>query len=391
MRIITQHVKQLRSMLRVFSTVLFCATMMSCTITDPVELHNVRSLRLSANLDGGTEGKPNVEYRFQGTHSRLTIPVRYEWIFDDGTRVRSGDSAVARHSFSSVGLFAVMLRVLDANDDTERARSTLLVNIRDTFPSPKMVRVAAGSFSMGSNRLIDPSELPQHSVRITRPLLVSQYELNQAEWNSIMSTCPAWFQGDSLPAESVTWYEAVDFCNRLSIRSGFTPAYSIRGDTVQCFFSADGYRLPTEAEWEYFARAGTTTNFYNGAEQRSFAECLSGDTLEGVVDEIAWYCLNSGGSTHPCGLKAPNSLGLYDIVGNVAEWTWDWFDGTFYQRSGSDDPANSEKNLAGMKVARGGNAFSGTIDIRIPGRRINKKPELRNYGIGFRVVRSLPN
>ncbi len=368
--------------------IMFMLQFAACNTTDPTEILNLKSVSIQSSLNGGTEGTPGQDYRFEAVHSTVTIPLIFQWTFDDSVHVRVKDSAAIHHVFDKNGLYAVTVQVLRAEDNAELARATTVANIRDHVASIPMVRVNAGNFIMGSDKGVDQSEAPAHQVTLTRNLMVGVYELRQFEWNSVLPTSPSWFQGDSLPVESVSWYAAVDFCNRLSLREGLNPAYSINGDTVQCFFSSTGYRLPTEAEWEYMARAGTLTDFYSGAEAKPYAGCLSGDSLESVIDRIAWCCLNSGGCTHQCGQKIPNAFGLYDVIGNVSEWTWDWKDDTFYKTAGSVDPQNSTPGT--IKVVRGGDAFSGTIDIRVSSRRLSRTPAFKNYGNGFRVVRTIP-
>jgi formylglycine-generating enzyme required for sulfatase activity len=158
---------------------------------------------------------------------------------------------------------------------------------------------------------------------------MGKYEITQKEYQKIMGTNPSRFKGDNLPVETVTWYDALVFCNKLSMAEGLSPAYSINGstnpsnwgtvptdrnsswDAVIIVNGSNGYRLPTEAQWEYAARGGNGSpgNYtYSGSNN---------------ADDVAWYSGNSGDSTHAVGTKKPNGLGLYDMSGNGEEWCWD--------------------------------------------------------------------
>jgi formylglycine-generating enzyme required for sulfatase activity len=142
---------------------------------------------------------------------------------------------------------------------------------------------------------------------------MGKYEVTQAEYQSVMGNNPSNFKGDNLPVKRVSWLEAVEYCNRLSLKEGLTPCYRGSVNDISCNWNADGYRLPTGAEWEYAAKEGNQgylTYEYAGSN---------------TVDAVGWYDGNSGGRTHPVGGKAPNSLGLYDMRGNVWEWCWDWY------------------------------------------------------------------
>lgn len=356
-----------------------------CNTTDPEIFYNIRSASISANLLGGTEGYPDSTYTFAIRHTYVTVPRQYVWTFDDGDSLVTRDSLPVRHRFRAEGSYTIIVRIFNLEVNREVARTSLTVNIRSRVPVIPLTEVPAGAFVMGNNRNISQAESPAHPVTISRPYLVSTYEVRNMEWNMIMPRSPSWSQLDSLPVENITWFEAVDFCNRLSLRSGLVPAYFIKGDTVQCFFSASGYRLPTEAEWEYFARAGTTAEFYSGNPGSLFSVCLDSDTLEPVIDLIGWYCMNAESRSHISGQKKPNAFGLYDMIGNVGEWCWDWLDGNYYRNSPSVDPAGPARG--DLRVVRGGDFTVGILDSRVSSRRLSAHPATHTYSIGLRVVR----
>ncbi|MER7754105.1 formylglycine-generating enzyme family protein [Kitasatospora sp. NPDC097643] len=161
--------------------------------------------------------------------------------------------------------------------------------------------------------------------------------------------------GDRRPADSVSWYDAVRFCNELSRHDGLTPAYRHHGEEVHWDRAADGYRLPTEAEWEHACRAGTDGPRY------------------APLDEIAWHRGNSGERPHPVGELRPNRFGLHDMLGNVWEWCWDRYDPEVY---------------GDYRVLRGGGWFDEHWSCRASVRR-RSHPTLRIDDVGFRLARSI--
>ncbi|MDR2149619.1 MAG: SUMF1/EgtB/PvdO family nonheme iron enzyme [Spirochaetaceae bacterium] len=230
-----------------------------------------------------------------------------------------------------------------------------------------MVLVPAGTFMMGSNEG-DSDEKPVHRVTISKPFYMSKYEITQQEWRKVMGNNPSYFKGDNLPVEKVSWYDAIEYCNRRSVNEGLTPAYMINGSSVTWNRSANGYRLPTEAEWEYAARSG-------GKDTYTYAGSNS-------VDSVAWYDGNSGGSTQAVGTRAANSLGLYDMSGNVWEWCWDWYGS--YGNSAVTDPMGAASGS--YRVRRGGGWNYDARDVRSAYRN-DGTPTNRLYNLGLRVVR----
>ena len=175
----------------------------------------------------------------------------------------------------------------------------------------RMVLVEGGSFTMGDTWGDgEGDEIPTHLVTLSS-FYISRCEITQAQYRDVMDSNPSYFSGDNLPVEQVEWHDAVAFCNALSQREGLTPSYMIDSINTTCDFSANGYRLPTESEWEYAARGGNQSEGYK----------YSGSNM---VEEVAWCYTNSDSQTHYIGTKLANELGIYDMTGNVWEWCWDW-------------------------------------------------------------------
>ena len=242
-----------------------------------------------------------------------------------------------------------------------------------------MVSISAGTFQMGSTGGIPGGESPVHTVKISKDFLISKYEITQKLYNEVMVTNPSGFKGDNLPVESINWYDAIEFCNKLSDIEGLEKCYTINGTNVQCNWNANGYRLPTEAEWEYACKAGTTTDFYSG-------NLVNGacTPLDINMDSIGWYCGNSGNQTNEVGKKEPNAFGLFDMSGNVWEWCWDWFGS--YPNSTVTDPKGPASGV--YHILRGGSWNFDAYNCRSARRDGYTPSDSRDNDNGFRVVRT---
>jgi formylglycine-generating enzyme required for sulfatase activity len=229
--------------------------------------------------------------------------------------------------------------------------------VRDTATQMEMLLVPPGTFTMGctaSNQYAcNSAENPTHSVTLTQAFYLGRYEVTQGQWVARMGSNPSAFQGYS------------DSANR--------PVERVSWTTIQGYLSATGMRLPSEAEWEYACRAGTTTAFNNGSSD------------DATVGTIAWYFSNSGGQTHAVGGKASNALGLYDMSGNVGEWVNDWYDGSYYSVSPSTNPLGPVSGTS--RVFRGG-AWSDITDYVRSSYRNGTTPGGTFYVLGFRVART---
>ncbi|MDR2596139.1 MAG: formylglycine-generating enzyme family protein [Treponema sp.] len=312
----------------------------------------------------------------------------------------SGVSGVSKGMLSGSNPYTLLIDgfTLSGNLSVAISRSPYVIN-----GSPKtvdiyyklvieMVQIPGGSFDMGSDSGFD-EEKPVHTVTLSS-FYMGKYEVTQEQWAAVMGNNPSHFKDSPAsgeiqrkrPVERVSWYDALVFCNKLSIKEGLTPAYSISGKTdpadwgtvptsynatwndVVIIAGSTGYRLPTEAQWEYACRAGTTTA-YN-----------TGDTIS---DNTGWYLDNSGDKTHEVGKKPANAWGLYDMHGNVSELCWDWF---------GDYTSATQMNPTGAvtgsyRVRRGGNWDYFGLHLRSASRSIDS-PNSRGNNVGFRLVRS---
>ena len=249
-------------------------------------------------------------------------------------------------------------------------------------PTISMVLIPAGTFQMGNTGAClewTSDEALVHTVTISREFYMSKYEVTQKQYQAVMDTNPSKFKGENLPVERVSWYNAVSFCNALSQQEGKTLCYTIQNDTnITCNWDANGYRLPTEAEWEYAAKAGSVSDFYNGSLSNLYWQ-----PLDMNLDNIGWYGGNSGGKSQAVGQKQPNKFGLYDMSGNVHEWCWDWWSGRYSSTAVSDPTGPSSGS---DRVHRGGSWEDYSYYCQ-SAYRDRFAPNYRNSYSGFRIVR----
>ncbi|MDE6832925.1 MAG: SUMF1/EgtB/PvdO family nonheme iron enzyme [Ruminococcus sp.] len=228
------------------------------------------------------------------------------------------------------------------------------------------------------------SDEVQHNVTVG-DFYISKTEISQKDYQEIMGTNPSDTKGDDLPVTNITWYDAIQYCNKLSQKEGFTPCYTVSGNTVTWDRSADGYRLPTEAEWEYSARANTSTPFnFGDYVHNSDANCYN---AYGYNNDASGNWVNGSDAylrkTVSVNQYPANDYGLYNMHGNVAEWVWDWY--SKYDSEISSNPTGSESGNA--KVVRGGGWNDHPKHIRSAYRGA-QPADVGLYGIGIRPVRS---
>ena len=274
----------------------------------------------------------------------------------------------------------------------------ILAKDGDAVPK-EFILIPAGTFKMGSNEGYSDNK-PVHEVIITKSFFMGKCEVTQAEYEkycSYGSSSPNSEDGvgDKYPAYYVSWYDALVYCNKRSMAENLTPCYSIDGstdpkvwgavpttmdatwDAATCNWNANGYRLPTEAEWEYAARAGDNT---------VDSVTYSGISAVNKLGDYAWYFTNSYSEAHEVGTKLPNAYGLYDMSGNVREWCWNWYTDSYDTTTeGGSDPTGT--SAGSRRVLRGGNKSS-VYDHCAVSCRSGEFPYYLSSNNGFRVVRT---
>ncbi len=247
------------------------------------------------------------------------------------------------------------------------------------------VRLEAGTYTMGSaapepGREAD--EGPRHEVTLTRPLLIAISELTNGQWDAVLRDGRV--EDPTLanqPVVSVTWYDAVIFCNAKSAADGLTAAYTVNGPQVAWNPDADGWRLPTEAEWEAFCRAGTQGSLSDGELSRLDME------VDPVLSFFGWSAANSDNRVKPVRALLPNPMGLYDVHGNLLEWCWDRYGEAYYTAAPATDPSGPV--TGSDRVLRGGSFADANQRLRCAA-RLGLDPSATAGIVGFRPVRNAP-
>ncbi len=256
--------------------------------------------------------------------------------------------------FNKIIKLALTLVVITLSSQVAQAVET------QSFVGIRFVKIEAGCFLMGRDTELkesSPIELPQHRVCIEKPFYLGETEVTQKQWEDVMGSNPSKYKALYKPVEKVNWSDTQEFIKRLNEKEG-----------------GNAFRLPTEAEWEYAARAGSTTLY-------SF-----GDNPKELVN-YAWFG-NEGyhGSSHEVGTKKPNPWGLHDMHGNVWEWVQDWYDPNYYHNSPEKDPKGPDSGQ--YRVYRGGSWVGKAINLR-SALRYSGLPVSRTSDIGFRLLREI--
>jgi formylglycine-generating enzyme required for sulfatase activity len=255
---------------------------------------------------------------------------------------------------------------------------------RDSTVPDNFAWIESGTFTMGSP-VSEPQrgdyEGPQRQVTESA-FYIGKYQVTQREYEELMGVNPSSFIGSDLPVERVTWFDAVEYCNKRSQQEKLTPAYTISGTgnerSVIWNQDANGYRLPTEAEWEYACRAGTTTPFSTGNNITTDQANYDGNYPYNTNTKGRWLARTSYVGSFPA-----NAWGLYNMHGNVFEWCWDWYG--IYASGSQTDPAGAD--TGSYRVLRGGSWYDNGRYIRSANRN-SSPPALRSHSVGFRLVRS---
>ena len=331
--------------------------------------------------------------------------------------------------------------IITASSSNSNYSDSCIVEVMGDYPgnydSPndpfvQMVKIEGGSFKMGTLQT-EPDRKEDENMRVNpyvtlSDFRMSKYQITQKQYRTVMGNNPSIFKDkllpkevtteNNLPVENVTWYHAIVFCNKLSIREGLTPVYSIpsiessnpdqwgiipsssnnaRWDAIKINQDADGYRLPTEAQWEYACRAGTTTMYWTGDTEISLTgkanvadvACLEIDLYAYWNTIKNWTVINiydGFSEIAPVGSFAPNAWGLYDMLGNVWEWCWDWYTESYNNAGENHNPHGAVSGTS--RVLRGG-SWGGYGEYLRTAYRLYTFPYHKGDVIGFRVARNI--
>lgn len=240
---------------------------------------------------------------------------------------------------------------------TLAAISAAITSCRSEYPEIEMVDIESGTLVMGSDEPnSDNDEKPLHEIHI-EAFRIGRYEVTQRQWRAVTGSNPSFFRGDDLPVECVSWQEVQIFIDKLNRKTGRR------------------FRLPTEAEWEYAARGGRcgSTHIYAGSDD---------------IDRVAWFTENSDSCTHTVGGKQPNSLGLYDMSGNVNEWCDDTYDSMAYFKRSCGMSGVYDDTASEQRVFRGGGWYSMRRHVRTANRN-HASPSARDCSLGFRLAEDM--
>ena len=281
----------------------------------------------------------------------------------------------AKNCIFSLVLFAALALASGCGQPANRTAVAKAPPIIKTKSGVEMVLLPAGEFDMGSVSG-NADEAPVHKVSVSA-FLMDRCEVTQAQYDTLELPHPSHFRAPANPVEMVGWGQAIAFCNARSLAEGQHACYN--EETGACDFEADGYRLPTEAEWEYACSAGTAQDDSFGGDPRS-------------ASQFAWFDENAAKQTHPVGQKRPNPWGLFDLHGNVAEWCNDPYDKSYYSTSPSRNPRGPRE---GTRYALRGGAWNSKIKGLRSSARIGETPGFQDAcfardAIGFRCVRKAP-
>jgi formylglycine-generating enzyme len=260
----------------------------------------------------------------------------------------------------------------------------------ENIPSFKMIYVQGGEFIMGDGKEYSD---PPHSVQLTYNYFIGEFPITQELYLSVTGNNPSYVQGVNHPVGQVNLQDAIEFCNLLNKMIGFQPVFNKdnglldpHGKRTDDIMKVSGFRLPTEAEWEYSACGGASTGSAAAiaAALKMSHGCATLFSGSNYLDEVGWYNKNNNYETKPVGLKFPNELGIYDMSGNVWEWCIDWFDKDFFMKKASQiNPVNLSKDS--FRVLRGG-SWRISVDRSRMTSRTTPAPTRRWYDLGFRLL-----